>query len=195
MGLMYTLSTVLELPEIIFNIIPMAKLIFAKMLNNILPVFSAPNALYNPRSILSFYTDPLEDYFSSLSLERNSSLVIGHSVGGGIAKLVGISKNITSFAFNSPEIRLWYMNDVKNPDLKTGKIMNLRTTDEMFTGSEEGGTTSYIPLESFPQSPASFPLLQCLAAKQCGDYEYYEDYCNNSTQHSLLQRVLSMSKF
>ena len=134
-------------------------------------------------------------YLSNVNFTVNSTLIVGHSVGGGFAKLMSIGLNMTSFSLNGPEIRMWYLHTLKGSDARMGRIRNLLTTGELFTGSEQGGTTSYYPLQSFPESPASFPMLTCLAAYQCQDYDYYKDYCNNMTNPKLLEQMKRQSKF
>lgn len=50
-----------------------------------------------------FYYQSLEDYVNSIK-DNRTVVLVGHSLGGGLAKIVGVKCNLTSISFSAPGI-------------------------------------------------------------------------------------------
>jgi hypothetical protein len=122
-------------------------------------------------------------------------LLVGSSVGGAVAKIIGMHFGIKAIALNSPEIRLWFIGDLSQKSLDLSFAHNVLIPGQKYTGSETGGMVEYIPFDDFPMNPASSSALICIIAIQCRVYEHVSDFCEKYVSEEVLAKIQEWSPY
>jgi hypothetical protein len=193
--LAFSLASLYRIPEQIFAMIPFATMFYNGLLNIMIGAFNIPADLYNPRRLISAYLEPVQNYIENLVKAEKRIFIIGSSVGGAVAKILGMHFGIKAIAFNSPEIRLWFIGDLSKKSLDLSFTHNILIPAQMYTGSETGGMVEYIPFDDFPMNPASSSATICILGIQCQVYDHFRDFCEKSISNDILTKMQKLSPY
>jgi hypothetical protein len=193
--LAFSIATLYHLPEQIFAMIPMATLVFDHLLKILIGAFNAQTDLYTPRRLTSAYLDPVQKYIESIQTPERRIFIVGSSIGGAIAKVIGMHLGIKAIAFNSPEIRLWFIGDLSQESLDLSFAHNVLIPGQTYTGSEAGGIAEYIPFDNFPLNPATSAATICILGIQCQIYDHFQDYCEKYISRDALEKMKKLSPY
>jgi hypothetical protein len=118
------------------------------------------------------YYSGIESYVSNLKNTRNASQIVltGHSLGGGVAQIVGAKQEIVAVTFSSPG--LYYTS--KSVDVSINKLRKSAWTikparDIVVRVDSQGGTV--LPIECDASVPACHKMTRtlCEIVRSCGD--------------------------
>jgi hypothetical protein len=193
--LAFSLASLYRLPEEMFAMIPFATMSYDDLLDIMIRAFNIPADLYNPRRLISAYLESVQNYIEDLVKADKRIFIIGSSVGGAVAKILGMHFGIKAIAFNSPEIRLWFIDDLSKKSLDHSFAHNVLIPAQTYTGSETGGAVEYIPFDDFPMNPASSSATICILGIQCQVYDHFRDFCEKSISNDILAKMQKLSPY
>jgi len=89
------------------------------------------------QGIVPTYYQAVEDYIVSYNLTNNTVLV-GHSLGGAVAAIVGSRLNMPALTFSSPGILRSYLKfGIADPDTIRKNVVNIRPTNDIIPKIDE----------------------------------------------------------
>jgi hypothetical protein len=187
--LTYSAQKLYRVPDDIFRKLPFGPEFYGALLNVMVRTFNIQADLYNPRRLLTAYSDPVREYIESIRTPDKQLLLVGSGAGGIVAKVIGMHFGIKAIAYNSPEAQLWFMGDLSQPAVDLSFLRNVLIKGQVYTGTETGGTVEYIPFDKFPMNPASSSAVTCILAVQCRVYEHFEDFCTKWLPEDILKEL------
>jgi hypothetical protein len=175
----FWLSTMHHLPEQLFQMIPFATVLFNPLLKMLTGVTIGPVDVYSPTSLASFYIAPIQEYIETFLRVETRMVLIGSSVGGAVAKAVGMQFGMKAIAFNSPEIGVRFVDNFTSAAWDVSWTHDVIIPGQKYTGRETGGVIEYIPYDSFPLNPTPTAGTICLLAIECQLFEHFKEYCES----------------
>jgi len=130
----------------------------------------------------SYYT-VVEEFVRDAGLEHNTILV-GHSLGGAVAAIVGARLDMPALAFSGPGILKSYQKfGITDPDLIYKNVVNIRPTNDLIPRIDEiGGLIQDIICNDTVINCHKLRLTGCELLKACGDpLNRAFTYCINPT--------------
>eukprot|EP00762_Andalucia_godoyi_P000051 ANDGO_02247.mRNA.1 hypothetical protein len=122
-----------------------------------------------------YYFDPLLDYIDVVSatmtpLQKNNTFITGHSLGGGLAKIVGARRNIPAITFSAPG--LYYTSksvDVDLADLRRMGVTIVPQRDVVPRVDDQAATVLQIDCDESVPTCHKITLTLCQLMRACGD--------------------------
>lgn len=173
--LSFACSFLWKIPQLLYSIIPMAQATIGNFVEILVRVNTLPLSLYDPIKFSDIYIAPIISYVNQIN--STNVILIGHSSGGAIAKLVSMRLKQRAAAVVAPEVQMWYIGTTYHPQQRMSHLTNLVIKGELMSGLEAGSYSTYIPIEPSWERK-QIPEIACISSLICGQRASLKDYCN-----------------
>jgi lipase ATG15 len=138
-----------------------------------------PRFMFRNFSLVSGYVELIEQVVHQVEQTGATNIIItGHSLGGGLSKLVAVMTGHQAVSFSGPGITtLSAFYEFLNDRIPSSFVNVVPKLDPVPTIDKPSGTQFLIPCEAGLFSCHDIYRTQCMLAIQCGQFEHYEEFC------------------
>jgi lipase ATG15 len=119
--------------------------------------------------------------YSSQFADGSEVIITGHSLGGGLAKILAARNGFQAIAISGPGITavesLYGWKSEHIPNSFVNVVPNL---DPVAGVDRASGSSFMIPCEAGPIACHNIWRSQCMLATICGEYEHFYEWCKTS---------------
>jgi hypothetical protein len=139
-----------------------------------------PRVVFRPFSLTDRYVRNMYTYVKHARVEEGEDVLItGHSLGGGITKILALMTGYAAVAWSGPGTRaLEYVYRTPDKTITPRNLINV-VPDQDWVGAVDqwDGTTYKLPCRAGPLLCHDLPLTICQIAAMCGNLEEQRLWC------------------
>ena len=137
-----------------------------------------PRFLFTNYSLINNYIKVIND--NSIKGNGTETVIVGHSLGGGLAKLASAMTGYQAIAFSGPGIQaLSAFYEFKDNNLVDTFVNIVPLLDPVAAVDHASGSDFLIPCEKGIISCHSIKRTLCMLGILCGEYEKHFQYCSS----------------
>ena len=142
---------------------------------------STPRFIFKQFSLVNEFVDMLSEYIESVEIpEDYDVLVTGHSLGGGLAKIVSLKTGYQAFSVSGPDVKTveaFYSTDKTKNITRT--FINVAPAQDYVSMVDTTYAQSkyHIPCQSGFRKCHSIVRTLCQTNVLCGNKELHDDFC------------------
>jgi len=157
-------------------------------------LMSIPRYIFPQFSLIDGYVKQYETYIKSIKINSDEDvLIVGHSLGGGLSKILSLRTGYQAVAVSGPGIRAvqgFYKSDfegIENSFVNINPQQDYVAILDTPTGSE-----FQVPCSSgFIKCHASTRTL-CMVSIMCGEYDTHRGYCQQLYENTTLDSMIEL---
>ena len=147
-----------------------------------------PRYMFNNLSLINAYVNLIYDFVSQIKVEDGAEILLtGHSLGGGLAKLISSMTGYQAISYSGPGITaLTAFYEWKDSHIIDSFVNIVPQLDPVPMVDQSTGSDFLIPCQSGMIACHNILRTQCMLATLCGTYTQHYDWClanlGNSTE-------------
>lgn len=168
-----------QVTDIITPIIPLFKYFGEKPLKFLVKEMTIPRLVLGKNSLTNNYIESLSNYIEAQKiLPDEDVLIVGHSLGGAIAKVISMKHGYQVFSVSGPNVRLFENNIPSNRDIQYTWMSVMPTQDFISAFAIDDKTSVHkIPCNAGLAKCHSNARTLCQTGIICGHEAEFRDYC------------------
>jgi hypothetical protein len=158
-------------------------------------MLSLPRVVFQPLSVTDLYIRQLTSYLGTVPIpEDEDALFTGHSLGGGLAKILAMITGFASVAWSGPGTS---GTDVLYGGGRKGTVLNIVSVcpeQDWVAGIDPSeGTTFKIPCRAGAFACHDLPRDLCQIAAMCGTFEQTREWCEGWFDAEEIEDILTLA--